>query len=389
MVPASTLDRAGAAPSGGWRGWRDRLLSSPRFQRWAARFPLTRPVARRQASDLFDLVAGFVYSQVVLAVVRLGLLDRLRDGPLPAERLLAGAALAPEAAECLLKAAAALNLLESRGSAGWGLGARGASLLGNPGVLAMVEHHAVLYGDLADPLAMLRAPRGSTALARYWPYAVAVQPGAVPQADTSAYTELMAASQSLVADEILDAYPVQRHRRVLDVGGGDGSFLRAVGRRAPAVRLMLFDLPGVATRARAAFSEAGMADRADVHAGDFTRDPLPEGADLVTLVRVLHDHDDDRALALLRAVRRALGTDGTLVVAEPLAATRGAERMGDAYFGIYLRAMGSGRPRSVDEVGRLLAAAGFSAPRVRATRIPLLTSVLVARPQGEPRVLPY
>lgn len=388
-MPASTLDRAGAGPWGSWRGWRDRLLASPRFQRWAARFPLTRPVARRQAAELFDLVAGFVYSQVVLAVVRLGLLDRLRDGPLSTERLLAGAAMPPDAAECLLRAAAALDLIELRGHSGWGLGTRGASLLGNPGVLAMVEHHAVLYGDLADPLAMLRAPRGSTALARYWPYAVAAQPGSVPQADTSAYTDLMAASQGLVADEILDAYPVQQHRCVLDVGGGDGSFLRSVARRAPAARLMLFDLPGVAARAHVAFAAAGCADRVDIHAGDFTADPLPGGADLITLVRVLHDHDDDRAVVLLRAVRRALAPDGTLVVAEPLAATRGAERMGDAYFGIYLRAMGSGRPRSIDEIGRLLAAAGFSTPRPRATRIPLLTSVLVARPQGDPGVNPY
>ena len=58
-----------------WRDWRNRLLMSPRFQRAAAAFPLTRPLARREARGLFDVVAGFVYSQVLLSCVRLGVLD--------------------------------------------------------------------------------------------------------------------------------------------------------------------------------------------------------------------------------------------------------------------------------------------------------------------------
>ena len=59
----------------------DRLFASPRFQRWATGFPLTRPIARRRARGLFDLVAGFVYSQVLFAAVRLHLFDLLGEGP--------------------------------------------------------------------------------------------------------------------------------------------------------------------------------------------------------------------------------------------------------------------------------------------------------------------
>ena len=51
-------------------GWRDRVLASPRFQAWAAAMPLTRPIARKRARALFDLCAGFVYSQVLVACVR-------------------------------------------------------------------------------------------------------------------------------------------------------------------------------------------------------------------------------------------------------------------------------------------------------------------------------
>ena len=373
-----------------WRDWRNQWVMSPRFQRWAAAFPLTRSIARIEARDMFDVVAGFVYSQVVLACLRLGLLERLRAGAVGEVELQSEIDLPPAALRTLLRAAAALEVLELREpgvainreevdpTRRWGLGLRGAALLGNPGVLAMIEHHAVLYADLVDPLAMLAAPRGSTALARYWPYAAAEAPDAVARESTRAYTRLMSASQQLVAGEILDAYDVSGHRCVLDVGGGDGTFLRALAARAPQTNLMLFDLPGVAAEAEAAFATAGLAARTRIVPGDFSRDALPAGADLITFVRVLHDHDDPRVERMLRAAYEALPPGGRLVVAEPLAGTAGAARMGDAYFGVYLWAMGSGRPRTAEELTAMLRKAGFRRIRRRPTRIPLQTSVLVA-----------
>jgi demethylspheroidene O-methyltransferase len=95
-------------------------------------------------------------------------------------------------------------------------------------------------------------------------------------------------------------------------------------------------------------------------------------------VRVLHDHDDDAARGILAAVHRALPRGGTLLIAEPLAGTPGAEPAGDGYFGFYLMAMGSGRPRSPAEMTALLQAAGFRDVRVLATHTPLLTRVIVA-----------
>lgn len=362
-----------------WHDRRNRWLMDPRFQRAAAAFLPTRYLARREARELFDIVAGFVWSQVLLACVRLGVFERLRAGPLSAAELLPPGTLAPEPAATLLRAAAALGLVEARGAGRWALGRRGAALLGNPGVLAMIEHHAVLYADLVDPVAMLQAPRGSTALARYWPYAAAAEPGGVEAASTAAYTRLMSASQGLVAEEILDAWDFARHGRVLDVGGGDGTFLRAVARRVPGIALALFDLPGVAAQAAVRFTEAGLAGRVTVTPGDFSRDPLPAGADLITFVRVLHDHDDPRVERLLAAAHDALAPGGTLLIAEPLAGTPGAERMGDAYFGLYLWAMGSGRPRTVEDLGQMLQRAGFEPPVERPTRVPLQTRVLVTR----------
>lgn len=368
-----------AAAGGGWRAWRDALLASPRFQRWASAFPLTRPIARRQAGELFDLVAGFVYSQVLAACVRIDLFERLAGGPLEAAEVARHAGLPEEGARRLLEAAAALRLVERRGGR-WGLGPRGAALRAQPGVMAMVAHHGALYADLADPLALLRE-RGAraTALGRYWAYADRAAPTELPEGRVADYSALMSASQPMVAGQILDAYPLARHRRLLDVGGGEGRFLVEAARRAPALSLMLFDLPAVAARAAQRFEAEGLAGRAQAFGGDFRAGGLPGGADIAILCRVVHDHDDAAVAALLRAVREALPPDGHLLIAEPFAETPGAEAMGAAYFGFYLLAMGQGRPRTPAELTRMLEAAGFERVRTVPTAMPLLCGLLHAR----------
>jgi demethylspheroidene O-methyltransferase len=379
----SGADALGAAPQVSlldrFRAFREGLAAKPGFRRWAARFPLTRPFARRRARALFDLCAGFVYTQVLLACVRLRVFAILAEAPLPTERLAPRLSLGPEATERLMAAAAALQLTARRADGAWTLGQLGAAMIGNDGIAAMVEHHAMLYADLADPVAMLRRPRGGNALSAYWAYAGAAQPGAVGADRIRDYTALMAASQPMVAQEVLASYRFDRHRRVLDVGGGNGAFLRAVAAQAPRLELMLFDLPAVAEEARARFAAAGLGARACVHGGDFTQDALPRGADLVTLVRVLHDHDDDVARGLLSRIHAALPPGGALLLAEPMAGTSGAEPMGDAYFGFYLLAMGRGRPRTPAEIRTMLAAAGFSESRMLSTPTPLLTRAVLAR----------
>jgi demethylspheroidene O-methyltransferase len=188
----------------------------------------------------------------------------------------------------------------------------------------------------------------------------------------------MARSQAFVADEVLDSDVLANARHVLDVGGGSGAFVEAAVHRHRALAATLFDLPAVASLARDRLRAAGIADRVAVVAGDLRHDPLPGGADLVTLVRVLHDHDDAVAAALLSSIHRTLAPGGRLIVAEPMAGTRGAEASGDAYFGFYLLAMGQGRPRRFDEIADLAKAAGFRRIREIATATPLVARILVA-----------
>lgn len=361
-----------------WFRLRDRLLASPRFQRWAARFPLTRFVARRRAAAVFDLCAGFVYSQVLYAAVRLQLFEALALGPKALTELAQQLALPPEAAARLLDATTSLKLTQRRGPGRYGLGIHGAALLGNPAVTLMVEHHALFYRDLADPLALLRGEQGETELSRFWSYAGQRRSPSPSAAQVAEYSVLMASSLSLIAEDIIEAYPLERHQHLLDVGGGEGAFVEAAANRVPKLSLALFDLPPVANRAQARMTRAGLADRVKVFGGDVFHDPLPEGADVVSLVRVLHDHDDAQALHILQRIRRALRPGAVLLIAEPMAGTTGAEPMGDAYFGFYLLAMGQGRPRTPDHMSALLRAAGFARVRSRSTRRPILTRLLVA-----------
>lgn len=359
-------------------GWRDALLASARFQRWAAAFPLTRPIARRRARELFDLCAGFVYSQVLLACVELDLFERLAEGPRDGAALARDCDLPESAATRLFDAAVSLRLLSRRPDGRYALGALGAALRGNPGVAAMVRHHRLLYADLADPLALLRGERPDTALGAYWAYATEAEPAGAAAERVADYSELMSASQPLVAAEVLAAVSLKRCRRLLDVGGGQGTFLIAAGQRWPHLQLALFDLPAVAERARRRLDEAGLGGRATVTGGDFLHDPLPGGADVISLVRVIHDHDDAAAAVILARAHAALEPGGRLLLAEPMAGTRGAEPVGDAYFGLYLFAMHSGRPRTLDELRSLLGTAGFTGIRAVPTRVPLLTRVIVA-----------
>lgn len=338
-----------------WRRWRNQRLSDPAFRERAMASWWGRRAARRSAARLFDVVAGFVYSQVLSACVELDLFERLRGGPVAAERLAAETGLDPAAMQRLLGAGVAIGLFEPTSDGRLALGLLGAPLVGNAAVLALVRHHGAFYADLAEPLALLRRAPGGGRVAAQWPYAGHAQPQALDGASVSAYTELMAASQPLVAQLLLDSHPFERAQRLLDVGGGSGRFLMAA---------------------------AGLADRVRLHGGDFLRDPLPQGMDTATLVRVLHDHDDPEALALLRRVHAALAPGGVLLVAEPMAGTAGAAGMADAYLDLYLWAMGQGATRSAARIGELLAAAGFEAVRECPTALPLQARVLRAHKAG-------
>jgi demethylspheroidene O-methyltransferase len=365
-----------------WLDWRNRRYMSKTFQLAAQENIFTRWLVRRRSKALFDLLGGFVYSQVLLAFVRLRLHQVLAEGPRCLEELSALTHIPVASMRRLMQAAVALRLAEPRGAERFGIGVLAAPLVENPGICAMVEHHAVLYRDLTDPIALLRQDDRDTEMARYWPYAghrASSKAGSLDTADVATYSELMAASQPLVAEQVLSAYPIEKHSLVLDVGGGAGNFIVAAARKAPRTNFMLFDLPAVGQLARARLAEHLVLDRVQVFGGSFFADPLPAGADLITLVRVLFDHPDERALAILKAVRAALKPGQTVLIAEPVQKDDASEAVGSAYFNMYLLAMGHGELRTPAQFAHLLGQSGFGPLNRHPSPSPLQTEVFSAK----------
>ncbi len=372
-----------------WLNARNRMLANPAFQRFAMRNPLMRRTARYHANAMFAVITGFVQTKALTAAVDAGVIRRLSDGPAGTAELAQGAGLGLDAMQRLMGAAKAIDLVELAAPDLWVLGQRGAALSSNQGALAMIEHHKIFYDDLADPLAMLKGGRGQGKLAAFWTYAPAAGQGLPAATDAASwqgggegavapYSALMAASQPMVAEQVLDAYDFSRHTCLMDVGGGHGAFLAEVAQRHPRLSLKLFDLPAVVEGAKARLNKGGLS-HVSLHGGSFRDDPLPQGADVISLVRICHDHDDDVVRALLKKAHAALPPGGRLLLAEPMAGTMGAEVMGEAYFGLYLWAMGSGQPRTVAAYLALLAEAGFGNAREVATALPMVTRLIVAQ----------
>lgn len=358
--------------------WRNRKVMSRSFRQWAARFPLTRPIARRQSAELFDICSGFVKTQTLLASVRSGLLGAMAEDARTCRELMAVTRLPADSLDRLLRSACALKLVSRRSRGRYGLGSLGPAVVGDPGILAMIEHNAVFYRDIADPVKLLGGSGAGTELQRYWAYSGNEAASELDEGDVSQYSVLMAESQRMVATEILAAYPVGKHEWLLDVGGGQGAFVTAAGNAVDEIRLSVFDLPAVAERATMQVAGAGLGDRFQAFGGDFFTDDLPAGPDLVSLVRVLHDHDDADALALLRNIRRSVRSGTVLLVAEPMAGVRASSAVGDVYFGFYMLAMGRGRVRTPCEIREMLTRSGFVQTRLVPTNTPVITQMIAA-----------
>ncbi len=374
-------DREVGRPTFGmrWRLWRNRRIASARFRSLMARLPLTRWIAQRKANQLFQLTAGFVHSQILSACVRFGILDYLVDRSLTTAQLATHCQLKPERMRLLLDQAERLGLVVQPHPDLWMLDDAGAVVAADAGLRAMIRHHDALYRDLIDPEALWRADKPDTELRRYWAYVRGDAPNEVTAEQAAPYSLLMRESQAMFADCILASYDFGHHTALLDVGGGDGAFLMAVGRKHTNLRLALFDLPAVAVRAQDHLAETGLLPRSRIHAGDFTTDPLPSDCDCITLLRILCDHDDARVVNILSNLHRHLAPGTTVMVAEAMAGPSEGARLAATYFGIYFLAMGSGRCRSAREIEALLSTAGFQKTQTIATANPLLATIVIAR----------
>ncbi|MEM8650639.1 MAG: methyltransferase [Pseudomonadota bacterium] len=363
-----------------WLDFRNKCLTSTRFHQFAIQFPLTRPVVRKRQSKLFDIVSGFVYSQILFACVELNLFTfpKLTTGGASLEDLSDFTGLEHDEVRRLAEGAAALRLLEKHDQKFF-LGDLGAALSINEGVQAMIRHHKEFYKDLMDPVSLLKNKKDKTHLSKYWDYAKSPNPKTVAKKNIEPYSKLMSASQQMVSEEVLATVDFRPFKKMMDLGGGQGTFLVNIGEAFNHLDLVLFDLPEVANLAKQSTKNSPAHSRMEFHGGSFFEGNLPKECDLVTLVRILHDHDDDKVKLLLDNVYEAIEPDCTLLICEPMSAGGYSKKISDAYFNFYLHAMGSGRPRQPQEIIFMLENAGFSNIRHLKTRSPFVTSIISAQ----------
>ena len=378
--PAISRSRTEKPPSLGYRlrQWRNDLIASAKFRNQMLRFPGTRWLAQRKANALFRLTAGFVFSQILSACVTLGVLDRLRSGPLSTDALAEACHLAPARMRLLLDQAERLGLIRHAGRNAWTLDDAGTVVAADAGLKAMIEHHSLFYRDLVQPAELFGTAERDTELKRYWAYAHHPDPSGIKAETANAYSGLMRSSQAMMADCILAAHDFGRYASILDVGGGDGTFLATAAAAYPDLKLQLFDLPPVTELARQRFAESRLVERIEFHSGDFAKVPVPASADCVCLIRVLCDHDDDRVLTILTNLHRSLKSGTRIMVAEAMAGKTEGARLAAVYFSLYFLAMGSGKCRTDNEIKILLKAAGFRRPHTIATATPLLATLVFA-----------
>jgi SAM-dependent methyltransferase len=161
-------------------------------------------------------------------------------------------------------------------------------------------------------------------------------------------------------EAMLDAYDFSVFGTVADIGGGVGRMLTAILERYPAVDGILFDLPAVAERSRAAIASTDIAERCRVVGGDFFSS-VP-AADGYVLRHIVHDWDDDEAAAILRNCREAMNPDGRVLVVETV-----IPPMDEPCFGKWLDLMMlvvGGRERTAEQYRRLFARAGLEVSRI-------------------------
>jgi hypothetical protein len=195
--------------------------------------------------------------------------------------------------------------------------------------------------------------------------------------DESAHFDAaMADFTRLAAMAVAAVYDFAPLRTIVDVGGGNGALLIGILTAHPHLRGIVLDQPPAAERARKQIAEHGLAERCEAVGGDFFKD-VPAGADAYLLKHVIHDWDDERAVAILKNCRRAMSENGKLLVVEgvyPPRVDQSLASRGAAANDVNMLVNTGGRQRSEAEFRALYRAAGFELRRIVPT--PATVSVI-------------
>ena len=179
------------------------------------------------------------------------------------------------------------------------------------------------------------------------------------------FDEAMTGMTQAGNDAILSSYDFSPIGKIVDVGGGHGSFIASILKINPHMRGILFDAPPVIEGARRRIEAEGIAERCEVIAGDFF-ESVPSGGDAYILKSIIHDWGDERAIAILRNCHRVMNENGKLLLVEAVV-PRSSEPHFSKFVDLNMLVMTGGRERTEHEYRTLLEASGFRLTRIIAT----------------------
>lgn len=311
------------------------------------------------ATTLLRLSGGVWLGQAIAAAAELKIADCLVDGPKDVEALAGETGAHAPSLRRLLRALAGSGIFAEDEQGRYGLTPLAAPLRTDvPGSVAGVcrfrgsPWFLAAWGEVAHSVrtgeSAFRHVHG-TDLFTY----LARNPAAA-----ATFNQAMSDLSGGTARAVMGAFDFARFGTVVDVGGGQGALLTAILRANPGTRGVLFDLPPVADRARAHLSAAGLGERATAVGGSFF-EAVPAGGDLYVLRLVIHDWDDEQAVAILRSCRRAMGAAGRLLLVEAVIPPGNIPSAGKL-MDLTMLVVAGGKERTEAEFRSLYARAGFA-----------------------------
>ena len=326
---------------------------------------------------LIQLATGHLVSSALQVVARLRIADRLASGPQPVQVLAADAGVQEDALYRVLRALASVGVFDEVAPRRFALTAAGTLLRSDvPGSMHPMAlwisspFHFKVYGELIHSVRT-----GQPAAEKVTGVPVFEYFPKDPEL-SEIFNDAMTAFSNAVIPAALKAYDFSGIELLVDVAGGHGAVLTAILREYPTIRGVLFDLEHVVAGAKGLIAEARVGDRCRVESGDFFK-AVPAGGDAYVMKHIIHDWDDERATAILRNIRTAMGEKrGRVILLESVIQPGNAPDFGKI-IDLEMLAMPGGRERTAEEFRALLAGAGFELTRVIPTESPL--SVIEAR----------
>lgn len=313
---------------------------------------------------LQQLIQGAQITQCIFVAAKLGLADLLKDGP---QHLATLAQMTNTHAPSLfriLRLLAAVDLLTQEEELSFALTPLGSYLQSE--IVGSLRNTALFFGEIAWPTwgaALHSVTTGEVAFEQvfgltFWDYC------ARHPEIAALFNQTMTEGTASVAPTIATAYDFTASSTLVDVGGGHGQMLASILQAYPNLSGVLFDLPHVVAGAPSLLEAAGVANRCEIVGGDaFTT--VPAGYETYLLSRVIHDWDDEHALALLSRCRQAMQHRGkVLLVAERVILSDVAPSLLVLEADTQMLVVAGGKERTDVEFRALFAAAGFELLRL-------------------------